>query len=324
MVTLPPADESALRVVTEAMVAAPPDDLVANTGFGIRAWLAFARTWGLEADLLAALAGHTRIAARGPKALGALRSAGLAVWWRAPDEQLVTVGRHLVEAGVSGRRVAVQLHGDDRQLVTAMLAAAGAEIIEIPVYRWDLPPDVDAAAGIVESAVAGTLDAVTFTAGPQVRNLLSIARQIGLADEFLTACEARVIVGCVGPVCAAVATEEGIGHSVVPEQWRLGSLVRVVGEALMTRRWLLSSEGHRALLQGSLAVVDGAEVPLDGPERRLLDDLRQGVVVRADPAVVAGLREVLGPVAAAITEAGDGWRLAPGAAGHAPEPALVT
>jgi uroporphyrinogen-III synthase len=237
MVTLPPVDESALRAMTEALVEDPPDDLVANTGFGIRAWLALADGWGLRGDLLEALAGHTRISARGPKAVGALRSAGLEVWWRAPDEQLATVGRHLVDTGVLGRRVALQLHGDDRQEVTAMLAAAGAEVIEILVYRWDLPPDAHGAAEIVERAVAGTLDAITFTAGPQIRNLLTIARRLGLRDEFLAACnEGRVVTACVGPVCAAVAVDEGIAHSVVPEQWRLGALIHALGDTLMTRR----------------------------------------------------------------------------------------
>jgi uroporphyrinogen-III synthase len=235
MVTLPPTDDSELRAVTEALVADPPDDVVANTGFGIRAWLALAEDWGLGTELLGAL-GQSRISARGPKAVGALRSAGLAVWWRAPDEQLATVGRHLVDTGVDGRRIALQLHGDDRQEVTAMLRAAGAEVIEIPVYRWDLPPDARGAVQIVERAVAGTLDAVTFTAGPQIRNLMTIARRLGVADEFLAACnEGRVVTACVGPVCNAVAVEEGITHSVVPEQWRLGALVRTLSQTLVTR-----------------------------------------------------------------------------------------
>src|SRR5258708_6634514 len=80
-------DETALRAITDAVIAAPPDDLVANTGFGVRAWLAAADGWGVRADLLDALA-QSRIVARGPKAAGAIRSAGLPLAWRAPSEQL--------------------------------------------------------------------------------------------------------------------------------------------------------------------------------------------------------------------------------------------
>jgi uroporphyrinogen-III synthase len=317
MATLPPVDESTLRAITESLIASPPDDLVANTGFGIRAWLSLAKDWGLETDLLQGLASRTRIAARGPKAVGALRSAGLPVWWRAPDEQLATVGRHLVETGIAGRRVAVQLHGDDRQEITAMLRAASAEVIEVPVYRWDLPRDAERPARIVEAAVAGTLDGITFTAGPQIRNLMVIARRLGLADDFLEACEGRVLVACVGPVCAAVATEEGITRSLVPEQWRLGSLVRTLGDALMGRCWLLVWQGHQARIQGSVAVVQDREISLDADQRSLLDALRQADLdsagpVSADAGVLAALRTSLGPLGGAVVADSEGWRLASG------------
>jgi uroporphyrinogen-III synthase len=320
MITLPPADEAVLRTVTEALVVDPPDDLVANTGFGIRAWLAAARRWELEEDLLKGLASHTRIAARGPKAVAALRSAGLPVWWRAPDEQLTTVGRHLVDTGVAGRRVVVQLHGDDRQVVTAMLTAAGAEVMEIPVYRWDLPPDAQGAAHIVEAAVEGTLDAVTFTAGPQIRNLMTIAGRLGLAEEFLAACRDRVIAACVGPVCASVATEEGITNNLVPEQWRLGSLIRTLGDELMNRRWLLVWNGRQALIQGSIALIGDQEVVLHVGHRSFLEALRRGgqEPVLADAEVVSSLQKILGPVGHAMTREADGWRLAPGAAQPGP------
>lgn len=231
--TQPPADEAAVHAVTEALVAAPPDDLIANTGFGIRAWLAMAEGWGLAGGLVDGLRAHTRIAARGAKAVGALRSAGLPVWWRAPDEELITVGRHLAEVGVAGRRVALQLHGDDRQGVTELLEGAGATVIEVPVYRWELPPDGAGAAELIRRATSGRLDAITFTAGPQVRNLLAIARGLGLADQLLAACnEGPVLVACVGPVCARAAAEEGLVRTVVPDQSRLGAMVKALAGAL--------------------------------------------------------------------------------------------
>lgn len=237
LATVPPADEAAIRAVTEALIAEPPDDLVANTGFGIRAWLAMAERWGLAGDLVAAMAARTRIAARGPKAVGALRSAGLPVWWRAPDEQLVTVARHLADSGVAGHRVAFQLHGDDRQEVTALLSAAGATVVEIPVYRWQLPADGAGAADLIRRAVAGELDAITFTAGPQIRNLLAIARGLELDGALRAACnDGPVVVACVGPVCAGVAAEEGLRRTVVPEQWRLGAMVKALAAELVAAR----------------------------------------------------------------------------------------
>src|SRR5262245_61194271 len=83
--TLPLAASAELRDVTEALVADPPDVLVANTGVGIRSWFAVAESWGLGEALMGAL-GQAEILARGAKAAGAVLSAGLPVAWRAPSE----------------------------------------------------------------------------------------------------------------------------------------------------------------------------------------------------------------------------------------------
>ncbi len=263
-------DDGRLRAATEALIAAPPDFLVANTGLGMRSWWGKLAGWGLEEELRAALT-HTRVAARGPKAAGAARIIGLEVWWRSPDEQLATVGRRLLGEGMEGRRVAIQLHGEDRQDLVQVLRSAGAEVIELPVYRWTLPADDRSALDLIGRCCRGSVDAVTFTAGPQVRNLMALARSVGLADALVGACRGEdLLVACVGPVCAAVAAEEGLDDVAVPEHWRLGSLVRMVAEHLDRRRRVVQVDGRDAVLQGSLAVVDGGEVPLDDEQRSAL------------------------------------------------------
>ena len=136
MRTVPVPEDGHLRVVTEAIIADPPDYLVANTGLGMRSWWGLVTGWGRHDALFAALDGHTRIAARGPKAVGATRIIGLEIWQRAPDEQLATVGRQLVAAGIDGRRVAVQLHGDDSQELTETLprrGGGGHRVAHLPV-----------------------------------------------------------------------------------------------------------------------------------------------------------------------------------------------
>lgn len=231
------ADHDRLREATEALIAEPPDYLVANTGLGVRTWMALARSWGLDGKLVAALSA-TRVAARGPKAAGAVRAAGLELWWRAPTERLDAVADHLLAQGVAGARVAYQRHGDDHQRLTEALTAAGAAVVELPVYRWAIPDAEDAAPAmaLIERCCAGEVDAVTFTAGPQVRNLLALAETAGRAEALLEAFNRQALVACIGPVCAAVASEEGIVDPLVPEHWRLGSLVRAVADELVARR----------------------------------------------------------------------------------------
>jgi uroporphyrinogen-III synthase len=228
-------DAAALRARTEEIVSDPPDYLIANTGVGMRTWLAAAVDWGLDTALLDALR-RVPIAVRGPKAAAALSSVGLSSWWRSPNEQLSELVDHLIDEGVAGSRVAFQLHGDDGAEVVARLGAEGARVATVPVYVWEPPTDPGPAHELIVRCCAGTVDAVTFTAGPQVRSLLELADSAGCRDDLVRALAGpRIVVGCVGPVCAGVAEECGIPSPVVPPNWRLGSLVKAVAAALEAR-----------------------------------------------------------------------------------------
>lgn len=223
-----------LRSVTEELISHPPDYLVANTGIGIRSWVTAAGSWGLGDALVGSL-GTGLVVARGPKAAGAVRSLGLPVAWRASSEQLGEVAEHLLAQPLAGRRVAMQLHGEDSEAFAAALREAGADVVEVPVYRWVVPADCRPALALVEATCEGEIDAVTFTSGPAVRNLVALAGGVDLGEALLAAFNGGVIAACVGPVCAGVARQEGIEHPVVPEHWRLGSLVRLVADELGRR-----------------------------------------------------------------------------------------
>ena len=84
------------------------------------------------------------------------------------------------------------------------------ELVEVPVYQWALPDDAGPAEDLVRAAVAGEVDAVTFTAQPAVHNLFRIAGGLGLRERRRAAFNGPVVASCVGPVCATAATDEGV------------------------------------------------------------------------------------------------------------------
>ncbi|GAB4008019.1 hypothetical protein GCM10029992_63340 [Glycomyces albus] len=108
---VPLPDDEALRAATVELIREAPDLVVATTGIGFRGWLEAAEGWGMGEDLLEVLE-SARILCRGPKALGAVRAAGLTEEWTAPSETGDEVVQLLKEQGVNGQRVAIQLHGD--------------------------------------------------------------------------------------------------------------------------------------------------------------------------------------------------------------------
>ena len=82
---VPLADDERLRAATEDVIAAPPDILIATTGIGFRGWVEAAGSWGVAEALLDALR-SARVISRGPKATGALRTAGLREEWSPASE----------------------------------------------------------------------------------------------------------------------------------------------------------------------------------------------------------------------------------------------
>lgn len=107
---IPLIDDDELERATESILKEPPDVMVATTGIGFRGWVEAADGWGLADDLVDTLGG-VRLLARGPKAKGAIRAAGLREQWSPPSESSSELIRELLDEGVAGLRVAVQLHG---------------------------------------------------------------------------------------------------------------------------------------------------------------------------------------------------------------------
>lgn len=214
-----------LRAVTRSLIGQPPDYLVVTTGMGMRRWLEAANRWDLAGPLLASLAG-TRLLARGAKAMSASRSAGLEVWWRAPEETMQEIVDHLSGHDLRSARVAVQLFEPGGHPSTEALRALSGDLVEVPVYQWALPDDPGPAVALVDAALAGTLDAVTFTAQPAVHNLFHIAGD--RAPELRAAFNGGLVASCVGPVCASAATEEGVEAPIWPDPPRLPAMVRQV------------------------------------------------------------------------------------------------
>jgi len=259
MVPLP--DDDALRAHTEALIATPPDIVIATTGIGFRGWIAAADGWGLANDLTAAL-GNARIVSRGPKATGALRAAGLPEEWSPESESSRELLHYLVEGGIAGQRIAVQLHGatDDWDPFPEFLdelRAAGAQVVPIRVYRWHPAPRNGDFDQLVMGIADEKFDAVSFTSAPAVASVLMRAAELGIEDRVLTALRTNVHAMCVGPVTARPLVRVGVPTSA-PERMRLGALARHITDELP----LLCSRttrvaGHVLEIRGTCVLVDG-------------------------------------------------------------------
>jgi uroporphyrinogen-III synthase len=282
---VPLVDDEALRAATQACIGFAPDLVIATTGIGFRGWLEAAEGWGLAEALRSAL-GAARLIARGPKPCGAIRAAGLSEEWAARTEGSDEILSRLLEQGVARRRIAVQQHGEPQAEFTAALRAAGAAVVEVPVYRWTLPPDVTPVRRLVDQLVLGQIDAVTFTSAPAVRAFLEIAgdAEAAVLDRFRT----TTMAACVGPVTAGPLAERGV-PVVAPARFRLGALIKAVTDELPRRATRLTVAGSQLEVRGHAVLIDGRLHALAPAAMAILASLvaRPGAVVSKDRLVAA-------------------------------------
>lgn len=323
---LPVLDDLGLRDATEACITAPVDYFVATTGIGVRGWLSAASAWGLLDGLHERLTASV-ILSRGSKVTGQLRAAGLDEVWSPASESTAEMLDHLRTLDLVGRTVVVQLHGQEPRGLVAELELLGAHVIQVAVYRCEMPTDTKPMTRLLGMIMDGRLDAVTFTSAPAVLHLLEAAEAAGHLEALVAALRDRVVAFCVGPVTAAPLAEHGI-PTVCPERSRLGGLVRSVVEELPRLRTVeVVAAGHRLEIRPRLVVVDDLPVPLAPAPAAVLIALAEHpgrVVGRAalveclggcgdDHAVemaIARLRTSMGPAAAAVrTVVKRGYRL---------------
>ncbi|MCV7281562.1 uroporphyrinogen-III synthase [Mycolicibacterium flavescens] len=259
MVPLP--DDDALRAHTEDLIATPPDIVIATTGIGLRGWIAAADGWGLAGELTAAL-GKARVVSRGPKATGALRAAGLPEEWSPESESSRELLHYLVEGGIDGQRIAVQLHGateewDPFPEFLDELRAAGADVVPIRVYRWRPAPRNGEFDQLVAGIADGRFDAVSFTSAPAVASMLLRATEMGIENRVLAALRGDVHAMCVGPVTARPLVRLGVPTSA-PERMRLGALARHITDELpLLCARTVRVAGHVLEIRGTCVLVDG-------------------------------------------------------------------
>jgi uroporphyrinogen-III synthase len=277
------ADDSELLGATKDLIRQVPDIVVATTAIGFRGWVEAADGWGLGDDLLSRLGG-ARILARGPKVKGAVRAAGLTEEWSPSSESMAEVLDRLLEEGVDGQRIAIQLHGEPLPGFVEALREGGAEVVGVPVYRWMPPEDIAPVDRLLDATVSRGVDALTFTSAPAAASLLSRAEERGMLSEVLEALSHDVLSACVGPVTALPLQSRGI-DTIQPERFRLGPLVQLLCKELPGRARALPIAGHRVEIRGHAVLVDGDLKPVPPAGMSLLRALsrRPGwVVARAE------------------------------------------
>jgi uroporphyrinogen-III synthase len=228
-------DQAPVEAWVRALAAGEMDDLVFLTGEGLRRLLATAGRIGLRDQMIAAL-GRARKVTRGPKPARALHEIGLSSDVAAAVPTSAGVIDTLGGLELRGRRVGVQLYGEEpnRPLVE-FLAKAGATVSTVAPYVYASASDDAAVVGLVEALSGGRIDAIAFTSASQVDRLWQVAAGKDKEAE-LRAGLAQVKVAAIGPIVVDALGGRGVRIDIVPDKgFVMRRLVNEIAAALGPR-----------------------------------------------------------------------------------------
>ena len=220
------------------------DLVILLTGVGTRALIAIIEQVRGTRDRFVEALRRTRIAARGPKPVAALRDVHVPVWVTAPEpntwrELLSTLDGRASELSLKGLRVAVQEYGVSNPDLLSGLRDRGAIVTAVPVYQWALPEDLEPLRAACRALTEGKVDVVLFTTATQAVHLLKVAETMALADRVMEGLR-TCVVASIGPTTSEELRERGTDPDMEASHPKMGFLVRETaeraGDLLKTKR----------------------------------------------------------------------------------------
>jgi uroporphyrinogen-III synthase len=214
-----------VRAFAAALRAREVAALMVLTGVGNRKLVSLLEPI-MDKDELRDLLSTTVVAARGPKAVQALRELGIKPQVVAPEPHTwqTLLAALTAHTPIAGKLIALQQYGVPHERLTRALEESEARVLQVPVYRWQLPEDIGPLSHVLDEICAGKVDAILFTAGPQAGVLLDVARQRGI-EAPLRAALARLGLGSVGPSCTEAMRNLELEPDFEPEHGKMGHLV---------------------------------------------------------------------------------------------------
>ena len=224
---LPDLDPEKIRALVRSLEQRPARLFVFQTGVGTRALFAATDSLGVTKDFLSFLE-KAIVAVRGPKPSGALRSRKVRIDRSAADPFTTReVLASIQDVDVRGR-VIIQRHGSVNVELDRALEARGAQVTEIPTYRWSLPADTAPLERLIGALERGELHAVVFTNAEQARNLFAVAKNKAALRDALN----RTLVASIGPVASAALREHQVEVGLESSPPKLGALMSALDSAL--------------------------------------------------------------------------------------------
>jgi uroporphyrinogen-III synthase len=175
------------------------------------------------------LIARSRILARGPKAVNALKRAGMQVDLVAESATTEGILRTLGKEDLKGKTVLVQLYGQENPEISGALQKKGATVIGVSLYNYTQSSDTAAIETLVQKILDGKIDALTFTSATQVPFLFTAAEKLTTGAKFRKSMQ-NIVIASIGEVTSRALRAAGVDPDVVPSESKMGPMVKELGD----------------------------------------------------------------------------------------------
>jgi uroporphyrinogen III methyltransferase/synthase len=191
--------------------------LILTSANAVRFFFARLAAFGLDARAL----GHCRVCAVGPKTAAAIRAFGVNPDLVPSDYKAEGVVTALGGLLLGGEKILFPRADKARDVISAGLAAAGAEVLAPVMYCNSLPAALppEALAALEE----GDIDAVCFTASSTVQNLHAI-----LGETDFQRLLAPLTIASIGPITSKTCTKLSLSVPIEPQEYTLNALAEAL------------------------------------------------------------------------------------------------
>ncbi len=211
-----PDPEPINRWLTE-FINEPFDLFIIFTGEGLRRLLGFSAKVDSKQPFIEALTRVHKLT-RGPKPGNALREIGLKTDQLALAPTTDGVIKSLDTMDLTDKRIAVQLYGDNpnEALMAYLKSRAPCDIATVAPYIYASNADIAKVKDLISKILHQEIDVITFTSQPQIKRLLSVAKEERLEQALISGLN-KISVAAVGPVVGSALQSLSINVEITPD-----------------------------------------------------------------------------------------------------------
>jgi uroporphyrinogen-III synthase len=231
---IPLDDNSAALKFGVQLTTERVDLLILLTGVGTTALFDLLKTRYPWSAIVAALK-QTAIIARGPKPVAALKAFNLQPTLTVPEpntwvDLISTLDEY---RPVKGLRVAVQEYGASNPDLLESLKQRGAEVFQVPIYRWTLPEDLGPLRQALDEIITGKVPVLLVTNAAQVDHVMQVLEKDGEVDRFRASLK-KMVVASIGPTASERLRHHEWPIDLEPSHPKMGVLVKETSEQTHT------------------------------------------------------------------------------------------